>query len=150
MSEKLSNYRHKLTNYLAGLKDIRNVGLLAFVVIVLLTSWSGVKAIQANYNLQKQISELRQENQVGNLENKNLQLQNQYLTTDQYLDITARQNFGLGLPGETELLVPDSVAMAHTVKQPTDSSAKSSVPKQAFWQRNFEAWMDFFLHRQNP
>jgi cell division protein FtsB len=146
---KLEKYQALGRAYVLSLRDIRNVGMLAFVVIVLLISWSGIKAIQTNYGLQKQIAELRQENEVQSLENKNLELTNQYLNTDQYLEVTARANFGLGKPGETEILVPKAVALAHTVKQPAaaDATAKSGVPHQPFWQRNFEAWMDFFLHR---
>lgn len=135
-----------LRAYILSLRDIRNVGLLVFTVIVLLISWSGVKSIQTNYTLQKQISQLQQQNTVGQLQNQNLQLQNQYLGTDQYLEVTARQNLGLAAPGETELLVPKSVALKHTVPMP-GAAAASKVPKQPFWQRNFQAWVDFFLHR---
>ena len=133
--------------YVLSLRDIRNVGLLAFIIIVLLISWSGVKSIQTNYGLQKQIAQLAQENDVRKLENTNLGLQNQYFDTSQYLEISARQNLGLLTPGETELLVPKEVALAHTVKQPNEAVTVTKVPKQPFWQRNFQAWVDFFLHR---
>lgn len=142
-------YVGMLQAYILSLRDIRNVGLLVFTVIVLLISWSGIKAIQTNYGLQKQIATLQQQNKVQQLQDQNLQLQNQYYNTDQYLDVTARANLGLALPGETELLVPKSVALAHTVKMPTVSAAQSEVPHQPFWQRNFQAWINFFLHRQN-
>ena len=133
--------------YVLSLRDVRNVGLLVFTVIVLLISWSGVKSIQTNYSLQKQVSQLQQENQVQSLENADLALQNRYLDTPQYMDVAARENLGLGVPGETELLVPQSVALAHTVKQPSASAVAVIVPKQPFWQRNFEAWTNFFFHR---
>jgi cell division protein FtsB len=149
MQAKLERYEALVKAYILSLRDIRNVGLLVFVVIVLLISWSGIKTIQTNYTLQKQIAELKQENQVQNLENTNLQLQNQYYGTDQYQEVAARQNLGLGSPGETELLVPKSVALAHTVKQPDAATADAKKPHQPFWQRNFEAWMDFFLHRDS-
>jgi cell division protein FtsB len=87
--------------YILSLRDVRNVGLLVFTVIVLLISWSGVKSIQTNYGLQKQIVRLTQENEVRSLQNTNLALQNRYLDTPQYLEISARQNLGLAAPGET-------------------------------------------------
>jgi len=145
----LEPYLEMGRNYLLSLRDIRNVGLLVFTIIVLLISWSGAKSIQTNYTLQKQISQLSQENTVQKLEDTNLALQNQYYNTSQYLELSARQNLGLGAPGETELLVPKDVALAHTVKQPGNAAASSAVPKQPFWQRNFERWIDFFLHRQS-
>jgi cell division protein FtsB len=144
----LEPYVVKSKLYMRSLRDVRNVGLLVFVVIVLLISWSGVKTIQTNYGLQKQIAQLKQENAVQNLENTNVQLQNQYYGTDQYLEVSARQNFGLGAAGETELLIPKSVAIAHTVSlQNSNDTVKAGVPKQPFWQHNFQGWMSFFLHR---
>jgi cell division protein FtsB len=134
--------------YFDQLRDIRTIGLLVFLVIVLLISWSGVKAIQTNYDLQKQIVGLQQENQVQELQNKNLELQNEYFNTSQYLELSARQNFGLGAPGETELIVPKSVALAHTVKLPSNNAAPKASAEQPFYEHNFQAWMNFLFHRQ--
>jgi cell division protein FtsB len=136
-------------NLLEQFRDVRAAGLLIFLIIVLLISWSGVKAIQTNYELQKQISALQQENQVQQLINNNLKLQNEYYNTNQYLELTARQNYGLGASGETELIVPKSVALQNTVNLPTDNIAPKPSIKQAFYQQNFQSWMDFFLHRQS-
>jgi cell division protein FtsB len=147
MFEKLTQYKNH--PYVEQFHDIRAVGLAIFGVIVLLVSWSGAKAIQTNYDLQKQISQQQQQNQVQQLENNNLRLQNEYYNTDQYLELQARQNFGLGLPGETELLVPKNVAMAHTVNLASQTSQAKASSKQPSYQRNFEDWINFFLHRQS-
>lgn len=130
--------------------DVRVAGLLGFLVIVLLISWSGVKVIQSNYALQRQISQLQQENQVQQLANNNLKLQNDYLASNQYLELSARQNLGLGAAGETELLVPRSVALKHYINLPSSTMAPSptSAAKQPFYLRNLSAWIDFYLHRQ--
>jgi len=147
MQAKIEPHAAALRTYVLSLRDIRNVGLLVFTVIVLLISWSGVKSIQTNYGLQKQISALRQQNDVQKLKNTNLALQNQYLGTSQYLEVTARQNLGLIASGETELLVSKDVALAHTVKQQNTAVASPEVPNRPSWQRNFQSWIDFFLHR---
>lgn len=147
ITEKLDPYIAAGQAYILSLRDVRNVGLLIFTVIVLLISWSGVKSIQTNYGLQKQIAQLQQENGVQNLQNSNQALRNKYYDTAQYKEVTARENLGLGAAGETELIVPEDVALAHTVKQPGASVTASEVPKQPFWQRNFQAWINFFLHR---
>jgi cell division protein FtsB len=150
ITKQFEPYAVAVQAYVLSLRDVRNVGLLVFTVIVLLISWSGVKSIQTNYGLQKQVVQLQQENQVSGLENSDLALQNQYYGTNQYLDVTARENLGLGQPGETELLVPQNVALAHTVKMPGTSKTSSEVPKLPFWQRNFQDWVAFFLHRPTP
>lgn len=148
MLDKIKTYQKRIP--WSSLRDLRTLGLLAFLVIVLLVSWSGVKAIQSNYGLQKQIATLKQQNQVQQLKNNNLQLENDYYNTNQYLDITARQELGLGQPGETELIVPKSVALAHLAPTP-QSAAPSTKPnsRQPWYQRNFQAWIDFFLHHQS-
>src|SRR5688500_1618074 len=108
----------KVYEFALQFRDVRAVGLVLFLVIVLLVSWSGVKVIDTNYRLQKDISRLEQQNQVKKLTNTNLKLQNEYYQTNQYLEIAARQDFGLAAPGETVLNVPEQVALAHTVRLP--------------------------------
>lgn len=146
MQQKLKNLYGTYRPRVRELQDIRVIGRGVFVAVVLLVSWSGIKTIDTNYQLQKQITALQQQNQLENLGNQNLRLENDYYRSNQYLELSARQNFGLAAPGETELLVPQSVALAHVVpdaaaKQP---SVKTSLPT---WQRNAQAWADFFLHR---
>ncbi len=156
MLDKIQTYlRHPLVRQL---RDIRALGLIVFAAIVLLVSWSGVKAIQSNYKLEQQIAGLRQQNDLQRLQNDNQRLKNQYYNTPQYLELAARQNFGLAAPGEKELIVPKAVAMAH-VSGISAISVDTAVPAsgqqtsearshQPFYQRNMQAWMNFFLHRQ--
>ncbi len=110
-------------------------------------SWSGVKSIQTNYQLQKQIADLNEQNNVQQLQNGNLKLQNQYYNSKQYLELSARENFGLAAPGEKELLVPTQVAWEHTVNLP--SSVVTAANQKPNSESNFESWVDFFLHRNN-
>ena len=130
------------------LRDVKFAGLMLFVVVVLLISWSGVKSIQTNYELQKQISALRQQNAVQSLSNTNLQLENEYYNTSSYLDLAARQNFGVAAPGEKELIVPKAVALGYTVALPKTEASATPTTKQPTSQKNFQAWVNFFLHRQ--
>jgi len=138
-----------ITLFLRRLNDVRFVGQLIFVVIVLLISWSGVKTIQTNYGLQKQISAIKQQNALQQLQDDNLALQNQYYNSNQYLELSARQNFGLAAPGEQEIVVPASVAQAYTVNLPGAPKASAAQTAQPAYQRNFQSWVDFFLHRQD-
>jgi len=135
--------------FLRNFRDVRSLGLIVFAVIVLLVSWSGVKAIQSNYKLEQQISRLRQENDVQQLQNNNQKLKNQYYGTSQYLELAARQNFGLAAPGEKELIVPKSVAMAHVqgIAVTAVTQTSEAPKKQPFYQRNVQTWLNFFLHR---
>jgi cell division protein FtsB len=139
--------KHPLTQQL---KDIRFVGFCVYGILVLLVSWSAIGVIQTNYQLQKQISQLQQQNEVYQLQNNNLDLTNQYYKTDQYLELQARRQFGKAAPGETLVLVPKSVALAHTINLPSEETGTSAVTviKKPFYQKNFEAWISFLFHRQ--
>lgn len=141
-----------LPQRLGFVADTRNIGLFIFVVITLAISWSGVKTIQRNYELQKQISVLQQQNTVLRLTNENTALQNQYLQTDQYLELAARQNFGLAAPGETVLLVPKSTAMKYidlALVKTSGSNQASSEANQSKYSKNFHDWSSFLLGRSS-
>ena len=146
MFQKIKNYQNH--PYVKQFSDVRALGLLGFGVLVVLVSWSGVNAIQTNYELQKQISRLQQENQVHQLENNNLKLSNQYLGTNRFLELAARRQFGKAASGEKLILVPKNVALAHTVELPDPGKTEilplaKAKPK---YQQNIEAWVDFFFH----
>ena len=137
-------------NFFSSFRDIRNVVLYIFAIIVLAITWSGVKAVQVNYELQKKISVIKQQNDVLQLENQNARLQNQYYKTNQYLDLAARQNLGLAGPGEKVFLVPKNVALKYIdqslmVKAPMRASVADNRSKYA---KNLEAWRDFLLGRK--
>ena len=145
--DRIRAYSKRLYAYILTLRDPRSVGVLVFGVLVVLVTWSGAKAIQTNYTLQRQIYEIQKANDVKRLENANIELTNEYYKTSQYLEVTARQNLGLAAAGETVLLVPKDVALSHTVSMPSEKAETTSTSLLPFWQRNFRAWMDFFLNR---
>lgn len=149
MNDKIKHYQILAETYVTRLGDVRFLGQVVFGIIVLLISWSGVRAIQTNYSLQKQISALKQQNTVQQLLNNNLKLENQYYNTDQYLELSARQNLNLAAPGEKEILVPKSVALANTVDLGTATPSPAKPDTRPAYQRNYQAWLQFFLHRQN-
>ena len=147
MLDKIKNYQHH--PFAQQFRDIRFVGFVVFGILVLLVSWSGVSVIESNFVLQKEVSKLEQQNQVSELENNNLKLQNQYYNSNQYLELTARRQFGKGQPGEKLLLVPASVAKKYNVDLPEPSKQTNATPTltKPLWQRNLESWTNFFTHR---
>lgn len=130
--------------------DSRNIGLYIFAVVVLAISWSTAKAVQSNYQLQKEIAVLEQENTLLALNNENTKLNNQFLETDQFLELSARQNLGLAQPGEKVLVVPSTVAQRYVDKsllpQSQESADSKEVAKTEYIQ-NIESWRDFILGR---
>jgi len=138
--------------YITELRDVRVLGLLVFGIIVLLVSWSGVRVIETNYQLQQHIARMEEQTKLLELENSNKKLENNYFKTDQYLELQARKQFGRSAPGEKVLLVPQNVAMAHSADLPKQHQAekKEAQVDKPFYQKNFESWMNFmFRHTQS-
>jgi cell division protein FtsB len=132
------------------LVDVRNIGLYVFGVVIVAIAWSGAKTVQSNYELQKKIATLKQENDVLWLQNSNTYLQNQYYKTDQYLELSARQNLGLAAPGEQVLLVPKDVAMRYVdpaLDKSNQSEKEAVADKRPVYVKNLESWRDFLLGR---
>jgi len=149
MKEKLKKHSESVQSYARSLKDVRTLGVLVFVGVLLLMTWSGIKVVETNYALQKQINELQQETDVVALQNETLRLRNEYYKTDAYLDLAARQNFGLALPGETEVLVPKDVALSKVTKLPENKVVTTDTDNNIpFYKKNFRSWVNFFLHRE--
>jgi len=148
MLDKIKNYPN--SSSFKQLQDVRVIGLLIFAGIAVLVSWSTISAIQTNYGLQKQISAIQQENTVLQLKNNNQALTNRYYNTNQFLELAARRQFGKAAPNEKLLIVPKKVALAHTVEIKTSITKTAAVTStDSTFQRNFQAWMDFFQHRLN-
>ncbi|MDB5175701.1 MAG: hypothetical protein JWM81_559 [Candidatus Saccharibacteria bacterium] len=146
MNTKIQEIIKKIQDRVLRLRDVRVAGQVVFVVLVLLISWSGVKSIQSNYALQKQITGMSQQNDLQALQNNNLKLGNEYYKSNQYLELSARQNFGLAAAGEKLVVVPKEVALKRTVLF-NDAPAQVAVTTSKE-RNNFEAWVNFFLNRR--
>ena len=130
------------------LRDVRMLGLGVFLVLVLLVSWSGVRVIETNYRLQQEIARMEEQTKLLELETANKELENKYYTTNEYLELQARKQFGKAAPGETVLVVPESIARKYVVDLPQEQQPKDiPTPHKPIYQRNFESWMDFFFRR---
>ena len=147
MKIKTRQYPDKVVYYAQKLGDVRFMGQIVFAVIVLLITWSGIKSIQTNYGLQKQISSLKQQNTLQQLQNDNLNLQNQYFNSNQYLELAARQDFALAASGEKEIIVPETVALSYTTNLPTLPKTETTAGRTPAYQKNIQSWVNFFLHR---
>lgn len=129
--------------------DIRIIGLIAFGIVVLLVSWSILNVLQVNYELEKQKADVEQKSRLQKLENENLNLQNVYFESDEYLELSARRQLNKAAPGEKLYLVPKSVAMVHTVNLPK-TRQQIELEKQEHkpgFRQNLEDWKNFFLHK---
>lgn len=144
-----NKYRQKISEFIDRLSDLRFLGQIGFAIFILMISWSGIQSIQANYNLQKQITELNQQNDLMTMSNENLRLQNDYFKSNQYLELSARRNFGLAAPGEKVIVVPKSVALSAVSDIKIQDNNATSLAKKTVMQNNAKSWLDFFINRHD-
>ena len=127
----LHHWRHYAT--------IQNGALALGLLIALSWSWGTVTTLQKNFQLQQQVDSLDQEVQLADLQNQNLKFQQNYLRSDEFLEITAREKLGKAAPGESVVILPDSSDIRDTAGQESvvvPSSVKPSV---------FSQWMQFLF-----
>lgn len=144
----LLKIKNTIVRYIKSLGDIKVLGQTIFVILVLLTSWSGIKAIQANYEIQKDIALLEKEINIKELENKNQELANKYLETEDYLEIAVRQYFGKAATGERVYIVPTDVALKYAPSIESSEEDQEASEKR-FYNKNLESWRGFFFKRSN-
>jgi cell division protein FtsB len=140
-----------IINKLKTFNDTRVFGLLAFGVVALLVTWSGIKVVQTNYELEKKISVAKQRNTVEQLENENLKLKNKYYESSQYLELSARRQFGKAAPGEKLYTVPENVALSKTIDAAPQVAGASitNVIKKSKLHQNFSDWMNFLFKKSD-
>lgn len=135
------------SSYWHNFRDVRFLAALAFGFIALLTAWSGVKVIGKNYLLQQEIAQLDKRNQIYKIENENLKFENQFFNTETYIELTARQQFSKGLPGEKLLIISKEEADAKAPKIPGLANEEIDKNNQPSYLQNLEAWKNFFFRR---
>ena len=149
--QRLKDYiKHQLTIQATKFGDLRFTAQVVFAAIVILIFWSGARSIETNYKLQQNITATKQHMNAIKLENNSIQLQNDYYQSKQYLELSARQNLGLAYPGETELLVPRSVALSYIAPIKNGVVNKNNTSRQASsFQKDLADWFNFFLDKKS-
>lgn len=122
--------------------SIDNLLPLLAVAIALSWVWSTVGVMQHNFQFQKQVDELRQQNALMEIQNKSLEYRIAYYKTDEFAELSARENLNKAAPGEKVLVVPPSQYEHETI------SSLSTAPVPAPARSNFQQWM-FFLFGQH-
>lgn len=127
-----------------GFYDVRLVALAVVGFIALSVFWNGAKIIQQNFELTQKVAQIKKENEILELENRNKELQNQYLATDEFAELTARRVFGKASPGESVYIVPEEVALA-SLSEPVESEVTENEIDKPQYQKNIEAWINIYF-----
>ena len=125
-------FRHK---YLTLNNVVMFVGLLIAVGWV----FGSLQVMQRNYMLQKELEDKSRQLIVSELDAYSAELEQKYFQTEEYKELAVRQRLGLGLPGESVLiLAKDNI---DDVIESNKSSASTRVSDVS----NFDQWLDFLF-----
>lgn len=123
--------------------DTQNIGLYALFLVALSVTWSSIRIIQKNYEIEKNITVLSQEVAVLQQQTENQKLINQYFKTDAYLNLAARRYFSKAAPGEKVIIVPGEIAQTYIKKAPEPTPEPENALKNSSLLNNFKAWGKF-------
>ncbi len=141
-SNKLNSLKNRLDE--KGLYDVRLVVLAIVGLIAISVFWNGAKIVQQNFELNQKVAQIKKENEILELENRNKELQNEYLATDEFAELTARRVFGKASPGERVYIVPKDVALASLTEEPEPTIEETEVDKPQY-QKNLESWLNIYF-----
>ena len=119
-----------------------NVVLVAAVVMCLVWTYQSIEAMNRNWALTERLNAESKELELKRVEAEAAELENEYLKTDEYQELSARKYANKQMPGEHMVYMPENSEAAknkHTVQnEATDvSEAKESS--------NCEKWMMYLF-----
>ena len=139
---KLQNIRPLVYHIRHHYFTLNNAVIAVAFIIAAGWVWGSLTAMQRNYTLQKQVDYQQQQLELTKLQVENLQLEQQYYQTPEYLQQAARQSLGLALPGEKLLILPPNSQQA-IAEDTTTSAATATTNTQNT--SNFEQWINFLF-----
>lgn len=114
-----------------GSSVVNVVGVLVIAYLVVALG----QTVKRNYDLGRQISDLKQQMVLLQDQKDALAYNIQYYKTDSFQDRQARAKLGLQLPGENVIIIPHATPAA--TPSPSDEAAKPANKS------NFRQWLDF-------
>lgn len=130
MRHFLNRYRHYAT--------IQNGTIVLALLVALGWIWGTVQTLQKNFAYQQEVDILSETVELEELRNQNLQFEQQYYRSAEFLELSARQRLGKANPGEKLIILPDSrgIVDASSVPDQSPSSRQAS---------NLAQWLEFFF-----
>lgn len=129
----------KLPQHWRSYLTLQNGAVVLGLLIAISWSWGTVSTLQKNFELQQQVDTLDQEVELADLQNQNLKFQQNYLRSNEFLEISAREKLGKIAPGEKLIILPDSSGITDKVTEAKRPAAAAVKPS------NFSQWMRFFF-----
>ena len=128
---------HHLYNRYRQYLNILNGTIVLALLIAMGWMWGTVQTLQKNFRYQQEVDALTQNVELEQLRNQNLEYQQQYYRSDEFLELSARQRLGKANPGEKLIILPDSDSISDTAGGTGDQVAREQVSNLAQWAEFF-------------
>lgn len=122
---------------------MNNVVLAVAALVTVSFAWSSVQAIQRNYSLQREVDDKHRQEQLIRLQTENLQFEQRYYKSSEYLALEAKRRLGLAEAGEKVLILPPNSTAAKEADNTNQTVATntSELPPPA----PLSQWIDFLF-----
>ena len=115
-----------------------NIVIAAGAILCIYWTWGGISAMSRNWELEQRLDTRRKELTLLQLEVENLELENEYLRSEEYQELAARRQQNKMFEGESMVYLPANSAVAKNKYQQIEEA--DPVPPS-----NFEQWMSFLF-----
>jgi cell division protein FtsL len=146
-NEKMQNKQRQLKRLVYHIRyeyvTMNNMVLAIAAVIAISWAWASVQAVQRNYELQREINDKQRQATLVELQADNLQFEQHYYQSTEYLTLEAKRRLGLAEPGERLLVLPPNSAVveAESAKEDTSTIVTSTAPPPPPLQQ----WLEFLF-----
>jgi hypothetical protein len=121
---------------------MNNMVLVIAAVIAISWAWASVQAVQRNYELQKEVDGKQRQATLVRLETDNLQFEQHYYQSHEYLTLEAKRRLGLAEPGEKLLVLPANSAAIEAESKTEDVASVAPAEQPA--PPPLTQWIEFF------
>ncbi|MFZ2275881.1 MAG: hypothetical protein WAV68_02845 [Candidatus Nanogingivalis sp.] len=128
---KIRRVKYRISS---DLMTIDNLIIAVSIIVAVAWIWGSISAMERNYALQQQLEVRKRERLLTEIKHKTLQYESEYLKSDEYRELAARENLGLVAQGESVLILSE---------YPEEKIETSTSPTQK--QSNFSQWMNFLF-----
>lgn len=138
MAKLKTSFRRFFYNLKNDFFTFENIVLFVAVLMCLGWTYGAISAMTRNWTLSRTYLEKEYEQRVLELEIATLELENQYYSSEEYQELSARKKLNKKLSGETMVYLPKN---SEEAKSKHSSPEKTERPEK----NNLSEWMAFLF-----
>ena len=127
------------THYLS----MNNIVLILALLIAAGWAWGSLNMMSRNYQLQRNLGDKKRQLALMEIEVDNKRLEQKYYKTNEFLEISARENLGLAKAGEKILILdpPSKEIQLKANNEKRKENARTDFKKDS----NMDQWVNFLF-----